>query len=115
RIVPLRLRQNADGLPGTDRGKRLRFGEDFRVRPDADLEILRPVTQLDEPLLQAQCFRRTGHDLLERRAQRLLELRSQSIRTLRVAGGAILEDTLEQRTYEGDTARFDRLDVARRE
>jgi len=43
--------------PGADRGHRLRFRKDLRVRPDADLEILAPGALLDQQLLEPRRLR----------------------------------------------------------
>ena len=52
RIVPLRLRMDADVGARADRRHRLRLGEDLGVGTDADLEILRPHALRDQRVLE---------------------------------------------------------------
>ena len=58
RIVPLRLRMDADLGARADRRHRLRLGEDLGIGADADLEILRPRLLRDQRVLEPRRLRR---------------------------------------------------------
>ena len=51
-IVPGRQRMKSRIHAGADRGHRLRLGEDFRIRSDADFEILAPHVVRDQRVLE---------------------------------------------------------------
>ena len=102
-------------MPVPTDGQHLALGEDLGVRPDADLEILRPQALLLQQLLQLHRLRRAGLDLLDRAAERALDLGAGGRRTLRRAACLLLDHALEQRDREGDAGRLHGLQVDRRE
>ena len=115
RVVPLRLRVDADVRAGANRGHRLTLGENLRVGTDADLEILGPHALRDQHVLEPARLVRARPDLLQVRADDRRDRRAQAFGSSRVAACLFLDDALEQARDEGDAARLDRLQVARRE
>ena len=115
RVVPGRHRMDADLGEVADRGHRRRLGEDLGVRPDADLEILRPHALLDEQLLQRHRLRRAGLQPGEVVADQPADLGAHFRRVLGRAARLLLDHPLQHRHGEGDARRLDRLQVDRRQ
>ena len=55
-VVPRRIGPHADVRAPAHRRQHGRFGEDFRIRADRDLQILRPQALVDQRLLQRRGF-----------------------------------------------------------
>jgi hypothetical protein len=98
-----------------DRRHRLRLGEDLRVRPDADLEVLRPEPARRQRRFQRLGRRRAGADAGQIPAQQAAQVGAQRLGGVRIALGALLDHPLDQAVGEGDARRLDGRQVARRE
>ncbi len=101
------------GGAGADRGHRLRLGEDLGVRPDADLEILRPQALCLQQRFELHRLRRTGLESVDGAAERGLDFGAHLRRLLRRAARLLLDDALQQRDREGYARGFDGLQVDR--
>ena len=115
RVVPLRLRVDADLGAGADGGHRLPLGKYFRVWADPDFEILGPYALGDQDVLEPPCLIGPGAYLLQVGADDRRDRRAQALGLCRVSAGLLFDDPLEQARDERDTAGFDRLEVAGRE
>ena len=116
RIVPGRHRVKSGIHPGADGGHRLRLGEDFRIRPDADLEILAPHVLCDQRFLERAASFEPGRRCLR---SPIPTIRRMSWRMPSAACGlprarsSITRSIIE--IGEGDTRRLDRLKIDGRE
>ena len=79
-----------------DRRHRLALGENLRVRPDTDFEILAPDAAGDQRFLHLHCGGRPGHDLREIRTDELEHIFAQRVGLGLVALCLLLDDALEQ-------------------
>ena len=100
---------------GADRRKRLRLREDFRVRADADLEILAPGALGDEHLLEVRSLARAGLELGEILAHEAHDLAADRGGAFGVAARPLLDHALEHRDGEGDARGLDGLQIDGRE
>jgi hypothetical protein len=115
RVVPARRRQHTDRGAGADSRHGRRLGEDLGVRPDADLEILRPQALGLQHALEVLRLRRSGHQPVDCATERGLDLGAHCDRGFRLAARLLLDQSFEQRLREGDARRLDRLQVDRRD
>ncbi len=115
RIVPLRLRVDADFRAGADCGHRLTLREDLGVRSDANLQVLGPHALLDQHVLEPARFVRAGTYLLQVGADDGSDRRPQALGLPGVASRLLFDDALEEARHKRDAARLDGLEVARRE
>ena len=99
----------ADIRAGANRGQGLGLGEDLGVGTDADFQILRPGTVLDERLLEARYGLGSGLDRRKVAADGLADTRTHLVLPGGVATGLFLDDPLEQADREGDAAGLDGL------
>ncbi|MCY1220355.1 hypothetical protein D9M72_323650 [compost metagenome] len=105
----------ADLHAGADRGQRRRLGEDFRVRADADLEVLRPQALRKQHRLEPVGFGRAGADAREVVAHHGHHLAAHRLGTARVAARLLLDHALDHAGRKGHAGRLDHLQVVRSE
>src|SRR3954471_24318363 len=106
---------NTDVGTRPDRRHRLSFGEDLRVGPDPDLEVLRPDALRNERVLHRLRLRRArtnipqvvSHDGDDRLPHRF--------RLAGIASRLFFDDPFEEARHEGHAAGLDRLEIAWRE
>ena len=115
RIVPHRVRADADPVAPADRRQRRRLGEDFRIRPDGDFQILRPQPVGDQRLFQLLRFRRAGLDRADVGADAVAQRRADGLGLARLAPRAFLDHALDGRHREGHACRLDALQIDRRQ
>lgn len=101
----------ADIRTPADRGEHRRLGEDFGIRPDADLEILRPHALVDQCLLDLGRLRRTGLQIGEAAADQRADTLADRGGAFRIAGRLLLDDALDHRLRKGNAAGLDCLQV----
>ena len=111
RIVPGRDRVQPDIGAEPDRRHRLAFGEDLRVRPDADLEILRPGAARDELGLDRHRLFGAGLQLGEIVADQPGDIGADGVGLFSRAARLLLDDPFEQADHEGDAGSLHRLQV----
>jgi hypothetical protein len=102
------------GAPAHGREHRRR-GEDLRVRPDADLQVLRPQSLPHQQGLQLQRAIGARPHVGERAAEDLRHAPAHLGRGGQVALGPFLDHALEQAGRKGDARGLDHLQIAGRE
>src|SRR4029079_11438459 len=111
RVVPARSWMQTGIGAVTHRRHGLSFGEDFRIRPDADFEILRPHVPRQQHLLELERFLRAGLELRKIIADEVADTRTNGKGGIRIAAGALLDHALQHRDGEGDAGSLDRLKI----
>ncbi len=114
-VVPFGLRVDADGGAGPDAGQHGRFGEDFRVRPDPDFQVLRPHALFDQELLQAHSFGRAGADGAQVVADGGLDDLAHALGLDGVAGGLLFDHAFDHAGGKGYAGSLDHLQISRRQ
>ena len=115
RIVPVRVRSDADLRAVADRRHGRRLGEDLGIGADADLEIGRPGVACHQRLLQRLGLGRARLDGADVGADDLVQLLAHLLGAPGIALGVLLDQPFEQAHREGDAGRLDRLQVDRRQ
>ncbi len=115
RIVPLRIRMQADVGAAAHRRHRLRLGEHFGIDAYAHFHVLRPGAAPLQFALQLQRGVRAGPQRRQVRSQRLLQGGAQRGGAGRIAAGLFLDDAFEQADGKRHAASLDRLQIARRQ
>jgi hypothetical protein len=115
RVVPLGSGMDTDLRSGADRGHRLRFGEDFGVGTNADLEVLRPDAAPDQDLLQRLGVGGARPDVVQTLSNHAENRLPKAVRARGIAARLLLDDTFQEAGDERHTGCLDRLQVARRE
>ena len=115
RIVPLRLRVDADIRTGAHCGHRLTFRKNLGVRSDANLQVLGPHALFNQHVLEPARFVRAGTHLLQVRADDRGNRRPQALRLAGVTARLLLDDALEEARYKRDAACLDCLEVTWRQ
>ncbi|PAV71423.1 hypothetical protein WR25_10000 [Diploscapter pachys] len=111
RVVPRRIGPHADVRAPADRRQHGRFGEDFRIRADRDLQILRPQALVYQRLLQCRGFGRSRHHRAHAAADPPLESAAHLGRRARIATGALFDHALHRRYRKGHARRLHALQV----
>ena len=107
------MHTDASTQPHRGHGRALR--EELGVGADAHLEVLGPHLTPEEDVLDACGLCRAGTDAAKVRPHDGLDRSPRAVGQGGVAASALLDDALEQARYEGDAARLDGLQIARRE
>ena len=106
---------DADVRPGADGRHRLRLREDLGVRPDTDLEVLRPRALGDQRLLETGRFRGARPHRSEVVADDRDDRAADALRFRWISARLLLDDALEHARHERHAGRLQRLQVARRQ
>src|SRR6185437_9663505 len=114
-IVPPGRAWDADSSTQPHAGEDRRLREDLGIRPDADLEVLRPEALLAQHALRVQRLGGAGTNRRDTAAQSLDDERADLGGAGGIATDAFLDDPFDQAVDEGDAARLDHLQVNRRE
>ena len=96
---------------GADRGHRLRLGEDFRIRPDSDLQILAPGALLDQYFFQPHRLCGARLQLSQIVTDEPGHLGADRAGGVHVAAGTLLDHAFQHGDGEGHPGRLDRLQV----
>src|SRR5690606_4591338 len=114
-VIPLGGSENPDLGQVAHRRERLRLGKDLRVRPDANLQILRPATPADQQVLERSGLLRSGLERPQVLADQGLNLSPCLLGARRIAPCLLLDHPLQQADDEGDARSLDRLEIDRAE
>src|SRR4029077_73087 len=110
-VVPYRLRMQTDVGAETDRGHRLRLGEHLGVRPDADLEILRPESMGGQRRFEPRSVFRSRANLGEGRADLGHQAFAPGGRLAWVAPALFFDHPFDEAGRERNAGGLDRLQI----
>ena len=110
-VVPGGRSADPDPVARPDRGQHRRLREHLRIRPDGDLEVLRPESVLDESGLEAASPVAARSDGAQVLADRVAEPVAEALHLAHLPAGAFLDDPFDGADGERDAARLDDLEV----
>src|SRR5215469_7835276 len=89
----------------------LAFGKELGVRPDPNLQVLRPESFFYQELLESQSLRASRLQFLECFANRRHNLIANGRRFLRITASLFFDDPFQQADHESDSGGFNGLQI----